>query len=153
MVKSFLVAKHSVNRYAHLNDYDIEIVKLAAMLHDLPYRAKWDIKESKHHTDKLHPFKNAIYLMDTKRYGIVDVPIEYIGAIFFHMGRWADYSHSLARSLSDKMWPIMVEPVSRQIIAAVEEADYYSTRTNLIIDMMSAERDRIETLLFMEDDV
>lgn len=123
--KCFRLGIEAARRY-DLKGLELDIVKAACLIHDFPHRYEKNGKGVK--TDYTHPFKNAYEIW--KRYhNPLLLPL--IGAIFYHMGRWADYSCTEAKILRDLVFRLSKHP----IILAVQEADYYSSRRFISIGL------------------
>jgi len=150
-IKTFKMIEHSGRRYG-INKKIYDVLRVSALLHDVPF--KFSIKNLSNKCNcskecsnyfkcseysniiikhnKEHPFSNAMYLI---RYmsKFKDIKFELsniINAIYYHMGRWADYDSELANSVK-KEFPFNEESI---FVKCLQEADYYSTRKNVLVN-------------------
>lgn len=122
--KCMHMAKYSRSRY-DISGYDYEILKTACLIHDLPYSIYWNKAEERYRTNYEHPFLNARYLIT------ITSEMLLVAAIYYHMGRWADYDCVNAKKIAylDDIKSLKYHPV----VLATQEADYYSSRRDIIV--------------------
>jgi hypothetical protein len=113
----------------HLSKEEIQILKTAALIHDMPHCFYWDKEKSKYRTDYEHAQKNGEAIYDIARSLITDQEKLTLlaAAVFFHMGIWGDKYNEQYGLYSD-IFENGVELRNHPIVLAVQESDFYSTR-------------------------
>ena len=136
--KCFKLAKQAARRY-EMDELDTEILKTACLIHDLPFRY-FRIPNKAGSTDKLHPFKNANYLIDKfqPKKGSEDwywFP-KLVAAVYYHMGIWADYKSKEALKNIEFVFRYNGNLSKKgHVTLATQECDYYSSRKFVQIEL------------------
>ena len=120
--KCFRLSEIAARRY-DIVGVRLDILKSACLIHDFPFRFLVD-DNGEHRTNYKHPFLNAKFLQD------IDAPDLMVAAVYFHMGRWADYSSEEAICFNDLDYIYKLR--NDDVILATQEADYYCSRKQMI---------------------
>lgn len=120
--KAFYMSQEAARRYSSL-DLDRDIIKAAALIHDIPFKFKDDENGNKV-TCWLHPFRNAKHIIMRCTMLPDNIVRQLAAGVFFHMGRWANYQSPE----SMEVWDLVSMYRESSIVKSVQESDYYVSR-------------------------
>lgn len=103
----------------------IDIVIASAVLHDIPL--KFEINKNSVKIEWNHGYLNAKHIeLVAGEFNIDSSTLEAIcHSVCFHMGKWSPINMGVVRSKC---------PIKTELLNILQEADYYSSRKNIIVD-------------------
>jgi len=131
--KCFKLASQAGRRY-ELNTKDMEILKTACLLHDIPYCFYYDEKESRYRTDPEHAQKSAeaIALVADRILTPENESLtlkKLVASVYFHMGIWAKYNPE------SNLYKELLEFKNHPLVLATQECDFYCSRRFIDIEL------------------
>lgn len=119
---------NAARRYNLKNNREIDIIIVAALLHDLPYKFDLEITDGSK-MNKNHALDNAKYIENILiDFECHDYAYKVSDMIAFHMGKWNDYTDEWYDEFGK-------DKENEYLIKILREGDYFSSRNDIGINV------------------